>query len=445
MSQFKGLILYLLFFLSVMYTLYYFISGDYFYLHTFIFFNSILYGFLILISTQASKYIKPYLFFVFLYVVIFCVLNNFVSFSYNKNLFVFSESDAMFYHNVANYYKNLSFSSIINQYFNSYNYDDFGIIIVLSLLYKISASNIILNLFYLVLTIFIIGYYYNLNRLVLNKLYSLISSVLFIASPAFVWFTSSGLKELIMIFLIIAGTYHLIIFLQKNNFSHLTLGVVYLVFLVFLRPVVLIFIIVSFSSYWLISPKKNIYRNIYLLLMVIVGVASWPILVSIFNSYTGGVAFDLFLQYRKESGNIIGGIGFSYVVNILSQVIGPFPDLGLLDKPHLAFYASTLIVKVFLGFYFWYSIYLIFRMKHKVLLILCFFVLIEMVSLAGLLEGLEFRKSFPHFPFFYVVATYGVLEFNKRRKNFKKLKLYRNLYFIVASGIVIIWNLRGVL
>ena len=90
-------------------------------------------------------------FIAFSYSLFFLIFFNLISYYYNGNFFVFSESDAVFYHDFSKSLVNLSFTDGLGLFLYDAPLEDFGAILVISTLYKIISSNLFLNFFYLII------------------------------------------------------------------------------------------------------------------------------------------------------------------------------------------------------------------------------------------------------------------------------------------------------
>jgi len=167
-------------------------------------------------------------------------------------------------------------------------------------------------------------------------------------------------------------------------------------------------------------------------------------LISIFSHYMGG-GFDMLIYARESQGMIIGSLPFTYSVNILAQLIGPLPTLISENKIMLTFFAPGLIYRVFISFPFWLGVLYIYKKKVYKLYPLVFFVIMEMASLATILEGLELRKSLPHIGLVFIIAFWFMNQYDSKKiitKKRKKFKLFFKFSIFLLSIIILYWNFK---
>jgi hypothetical protein len=162
--------------------------------------------------------------------------------------------------------------------------------------------------------------------------------------------------------------------------------------------------------------------------------------------YTGPNIESL-IERKEFEGMVTGSLQFTYAVNALAGLIGPMPTVVSKEKVQLSFYAAGLLFRVFFATFFWFGAYYAYKKKYYVLFPLIFFVLLESSSLVFILEGLELRKSLPHFFAIFLVG-FWFLDFF-RRKNGVKKKYKRSILSIVKISSIVFfllifyWNLRG--
>jgi hypothetical protein len=379
---------------------------------------------------------------------LFIGLNNAISYYYNKDFFIFSNEDALTYDYLAVNINNSSESFIETMDrlgFGKLGYDDYGQILLVSFVYKIWASNLMLNIYYLFLAIFGCRYLYLLCLNFMSNKYAYFSSLLFYTSSYMLFYNSSGLKESQMLFLIILSFYHFYVFLRTSQIKSLVFSFLFLFFLMFFRPAISFIIFASM----VIGYLKI--KNINSLIVVILSVTFVSILF--LNNYVQEQQqiylsndYDQIIETNKNEGMIKGGVGFTILVNSASSLIGHFPTIVPDSEPALkSMYSGALIIKNFLSLFYLIAIYFIFKFRYWILLPVLFYPLIESASLVYLFEALELRKSLPHYPLIYILIFWClyILEQNKTSLLFNELKnKYFNLYLGFSTLLIVYWNLR---
>lgn len=158
-----------------------------------------------------------------------------------------------------------------------------------------------------------------------------------------------------------------------------------------------------------------------------------------------GGDIDQMIAGKESEGMIKGGVIFTYLVNTIAGLIGPFPTLLPNEKTLLSFYAPGLIYKIFISIPFLFGIVYVFIKKKFIYYPIALFVLLEMSSIVFILEALELRKSLPHFPFIYLISfgfisSYASGEINKKRR--KSIITIFNFSFIIIFFLILYWNYR---
>jgi hypothetical protein len=379
------------------------------------------------------------------YSLLYIVTYNIISYEYNQNYFVFSEIDAVRYHIESFQMSSRSIINGINIFLSRYTYEDLGVVLVISMLYKIYASNLIVNLLYFALSLLSSVGLFNIGKQLMPGKYAFLASLSFSISSYFLWFNTSGLKESIMIFLVIYSFMQYYRFLQYRKNSHLLFMALFLAPLMLFRPAVLFLILGAVLMGSLMNhrrTKTNIFSIIILLMVLSIGSTY---VSALYDKFFGG-GFAYMIYTKEVTGMVIRSLSFTYFVNIMAGLIGPLPTLSPTIKPVLSFYAPGLIYKTLISIPFLFGVYQIFNRKIVSYYPIAAFVVLEILSLIFILEGLELRKSLIHFPFIYLIA-FGYIGFNTdtRRLNISSMKRFKNVLNLSFLGVFILmlfWNFR---
>jgi len=424
------------------------IEGEYFLVIFFAIFSFVSYFLILqsqgLISSEFYKNSNKLAIKVFLYLFVFIFMENFISYYYRDNFFLFNESDSITYHDNVLGIINMPFLKGISYYLSFMGFDDLGIILILYPLYHIAKSNLILNLFYLIVGVITANSIFSISQNFMTKKYAFLASLSYSISSFVVYFHGTGLKESFMVMLIVVAFDFYYRFLKKGDVIYLIVSILFISSIMLFRPILVGIIIGSMGLGSMLSKDGSFWTKLFSIFIFIVFVAMGGALTEQINSYTtGGV--DTLISARETQGGVIGGIFFTYTVNILSQVIGPLPTIISMSKVGTMFYTSGLVYRVLLAFPFWFGVVHIYKTKSEKLYPLIIFTLMEMAALAYLIDGLELRKSLPHMPFVFIIAFWFLDKYDNRVIKFKKDKSFKNFFWSVMITLVLMiiyWNFR---
>ena len=381
---------------------------------------------------------------VFFYVTIFVFLENVLSYYYRGNFFVFSEGDAITYHTFAKTIVQMPFSKGIEYYLNFLGFDDLGMMLVLYPLYLIVKSNLILNIFYIFVAVVTALSLFSLAQNFLSKRYAFLASLAYSLASFTLFFYASGLKESFMIMLIVLSYDFIYRFLKTKNLSFLFLGAIPLFLIIFFRPALTAMIILSFAIGAMFSQKGGIVVKI-LAVVIFLGLFAFSgQIMKMVNSYMAG-GFDALIYARETQGMIKGGLPFTYMVNFISQTIGPLPTLSSPSNIVAMLYAPGLIYRVLLAIPFWLGVYYIYKKKEVLIYPITIFVFTEMASLIFLIDGLELRKCMPHMPFVFLIAFWFMDKYEKKEISIKNPQRFMEAFFIalfLLLFMMVYWNFR---
>ena len=396
-------------------------------------------------SYSNNFYSKSQLIFIFVtYSILFIIILNIISFNYNNDFFVFNDSDAVLYHDLAILMnKEYNISKIIFLLQNQIIYSDMGMPLLLSFLYKIVESNLILNLLYIIVGIYIALLIYNISLFYMSKRYSFLCSLSYSLSSYTLYYFASGLKEPIVIFLVLLSIYIFlkrIYFKNKTFLNSLILLSIPLALILLFRPVISIFLIISFMTSYFFKLKSKVYKVFFIVVILFFVSLSFPILIKESSSFLTGGSFESMIDNRLEYSTLIkGGVGFTYFTNVVSSLFGPFPNFDS-SNIRLSIFASGLVFKSFLSIFFILSTITIIRNRRLKFYPLLIFIFLEIISLVLIIEALELRKSLPHIPVFFILSFWCLYKLDL--EGLKKKKYIINSYFILIIFAMIIWNLR---
>ncbi len=382
---------------------------------------------------------------VFFYTAFFVILNNYISYVYNKDFFVFSAADAKFYHTQTSLLIHMPLKDAINYYLDFMGFDDLGIILVLYPLYLIEPSNLMLNFFYIFVGLITALSIYNISLNFISNRYAFLAALAYSLSSFTIFYHSTGLKESFMIMLIVLTFDFYYRFLNSRKLLDIFIIVALLASLFLFRPAISILIVAAIGLGSIISKEGNVALKIFAFILIVILFFMKNYLSSIVESYTTGSVENL-ISAKESKGAIKGGVLFAYAVNIFSQAFGPLPTFAPTSSKILTtFYSAGLLYRVLLGVPFWLGVYYAFVGKRSKLYPIFLFALFEMVSLIFILDGLELRKAMPHMPFVYITSFWFLDKYDNKIIKIKKVKFFRSFFYsfiIILIILIFYWNFR---
>jgi hypothetical protein len=419
--------------------------------YAFIYFFSILtiFVFYVLIASlthlDAGSYNLTRLIFIALVYSFFAVsAYNILSYYYTGNFFVFDETDPLFYHNASTVMANQSMKDAIKWYLSFMKIDALGAVLVISTLYRIIASNLFLNMFYVLVNLFTAVAIYRIGMSFMSRKYAFLAAITYTTSSFVLWFHSSGRKESIMILLIILFFERYYIFLKNKKIMNIILMFVYSLLLVLFRIPVMFFCFASIGMAFVFSKKRGVGGIALFILSPLIFIWMVPFLSFSVDKYTYGGNFETLIHHREVEEMVKGSVPFTYAANSLAQLIGPLPTLSPDHSLTLSCHAPGLIYRCLLSIPFLFGTYYAFRLQIYTLFPLLFFIFFEMISLSMVLEGLELRKSLPHIWAVYIVAFWFIYKCDKFELMLGRSKMKRlySLSTLVLLMLIFLWNLR---
>ena len=373
---------------------------------------------------------------------------KYISFYYNDNFFVFSEADALTYYKYSLHMAGMPFIEGIKYYLNYYSYDDLGAVLFGSLFYRFIDSIIILNFFYIICGVITALAIYDISSNFMSLKYAFLCATAYSLSSFILWFQSSGLKESLMCMLVVLFFHRYYNMIKKKNLFQFVMPSLLLLGLMLFRPAILFFCVGSVGISLTVKKRKGATGLLIMIIVFALFIFLSSFVESSYKYYTGGGDFNRLINAREADGMVKGGLHFTYAVNVLAQFLGPLPTISSSKNPLLSFFSAGLIYKVLLSVLFWFGVYYIYKLKVESLYPLIFFAFFEMVGLLVILEGLELRKSLPHFFVIYIIAFWFMDKFDSTnillngRKSRKRLNSIFSLSSIIVFFLILGWNVR---
>lgn len=383
---------------------------------------------------------------VLIYSLFFVFTLNFISDHYNQNYFVFSEVDAMVYHFESIQMISAGYTQGMSRFLSFWGYEDLGAVLVISTLYRLVESNLIVNFFYIICGLISSLLIFRIGQGFMSKRYAYMCALAYSTASFVLWFHSSGLKESFLVFLVILFFDRYYEYMKRRKVINVLFGGLSLLGILLFRPAIS-FILLASILLPLLYTKDRLRGLFFFLFFLLIGFFSaYNQLNSILYKFIGSDTSSM-IAGKEASGMVIGSLPFTYVVNLLAGAIGPLPTIvPSSEKILLTFYSSGLIFRVFFSSIFWFGFYYAYKGKVTSIFPLLFFIILEGSSLIFILEGLELRKSLPHF-FAIFLISFWFLDFFRQKNTLTRrskdiivrtVKLSGLFFFLV----ILFWNLR---
>ena len=269
------------------------------------------------------------------------------------------------------------------------------------------------------------------------KSYAFLAALAYSSSSFTIYYNCTFLKEPVFLFVITGCFYHLYQIIKYQSPSSAIFFVIFIFALMFLRPALIAFIVVSTFVYYGISHAISVFFYIGAAGGLVVSLA---VMQELFDSYTLGGSLDTLSDSRS---NAVYSGSFNLFVSLFGAFLGPFPSLfaKLTGPSHLEYVASGLVYKLFIVFPVWYGVYAAFRNKVIELIPIILFIVIEMTLTGFIFASLELRKVIVHVPFMFILSFYGMYKgfvLNPMNR-FSTFPIY-----LFAVGVMLLWNVMKI-
>jgi hypothetical protein len=384
---------------------------------------------------------------VFFYSLIFVSIFITISYYYQGDYYVFSLADAEAYDQGAHKMASMPFGKSINYFYKELGEtEDLGFYLVASTLYRIIESKLFLNFINIICGVATALAIFRIGKHFMSRKNAFLSALAYSISSYVLWFHSSGLKETIMVMIIVLFFDQYYKYMFSKGTKHIVIAGLMLLSLLLFRPALIFLLIGSTVITYIMSRRKSSASSFFVLIALVLFIFLFTYIQSLSTRFLAGGDTSKMIELKESEGMVKGSLPFTYAVNFIAQAFGPFPTLSPNDKPMLSFFSVGLIFRIFISMAFWFGVYYAFKRKLAILFPLILFTIMEMASLLFILEGLELRKSLPHFSSIYLISFWYFDYFNNDRSlNPSTRKRIKNIIYFsifIFSFLIIYWNLR---
>lgn len=363
--------------------------------------------------------------------------------SINKHtdlLFQYVPSDAPFYDAAGRQVSQGDLIESIQAVMTRTNYgiDDMGMVIYVGLVYKITDSPLLVKLINLFINLLSTYLIFKIGRHFMSKKFALLGALCFSISSFNIWFLIVGLKEPIVILIILSYFYSLLKFMNNRKPGYLLLMLFAAVSLLFFRTALMLFVLISTIAGVVFRKGIGFKKAIAILFLIV---------------FTGGGIYinkeTIQIYLKRENVSVYAGdtetsSNINFAVVFAAGLFGPFPTIIPKTEKRFAdisVYAPSLIFKVFISLFFLFGIYFILKEKHYHLIPIIAFCCVEIMALTLIDNTFKLRYAFPHYPFFYIISFYGLYYiYEKKVKETRLLREVATGFQLASLAIILLWN-----
>ncbi|GAB5525854.1 MAG: hypothetical protein Roseis2KO_37260 [Roseivirga sp.] len=381
--------------------------------------------------------------------VIVVALCQMAFFSFGQNYFEPGAADSVIYHkhgsNLAEMFLQLDFR--VSKYLTETGLDDFGFPVYLGVLYAIfGPSPVVVFAFNIFLHAFSAQLVFKITTRAFPLPVAKSASLLMSIFPIFLIYEGILLKEILMIFLLLASTHYGLVIFENNRllFIKVLLFLVATISLFFFRTVLGICFLAGFFIFtgfqlW----HSGSYRFIKLAAILVVASS---ILIYLVNT---GILNEILLTADRSVNQMDAeladkasrGQGLSFNKVIIGPLIGvsslvaPFSTLVFLDEQVLIVwnFPSTLMKNI-LSFFALMGIWNTFRHELKRFALPLFFTIFYTIVLIASAQVTSQRFQLVIWPFLCIFMANGLYTFNR-----KKINVWY-LYLVALTVVLFAWN-----
>jgi hypothetical protein len=371
------------------------------------------------------------------YSLAFVTLYNLFYYYETQSFFEFSARDTLQYDELARWMirdGNL-IGSIWDYITVGYRIDDLGAVVITSFAYLFYPSPLMFNVLNLIAGLITATSIFRISLFYMDRKYAYLTALSYGLSSFVIYLYSTGMKETFFVMIIVLSFERLRVFIEKRSFLQLFYALTLLSTIMFFRPVVMVMILFSVFTGFTLSKKKHYYIYIIIIFFIAGFIFLGPNALEIANSVSTN-SEDVALS-QQLTPNL-----FNYSNAVLASVAGPLPSyLPIIEREQQAFYSTGLGFRMLLTLFFILGLFLIMRERDIFLVTISLFTIVEMISLATILESFELRFSTPHYPLVYIISFYYLYRYGQN----SVAKRDNKIHFAFKLGVAILllgWNLR---
>lgn len=429
---------YIFIFLSILFTNYDYTSRQYSHFIIVNLLNSLLYYAIIFICLKIKLNLKKVLLVVFVFTSLSVLLLNISYFINNGTFFAPSAADSLVYHDLAQKMSNLSFTQSLKFMSNTYGIDDFGFPFLMRLVYTFSPSPIFINILNIIWNLFSVYFIYYIGKTFLSERISAIVSIVIGTSLFIVFFQSTGLKEIFMVFIINMTLFFYYKFMVTKEGKYIVLTLVTSLLTIFFRIPILIFLLSAILLNELFITKRVKLSKKFSTIVLAFFILSY--IYMYFLSYVNRYSFVADHAISRKLTVIKMSNNFILATNILSSIVGPLPTFFKAERINSTIYAGSLVLKNYLSIFFIFGSFWALKAKNQFVVPILLFSVFNIIGLIVVIETFETRLSMPHISLVILISFYGLFYFFSNIKQLPLTRLTVKIYNYILFFVLFFWN-----
>lgn len=276
-----------------------------------------------------------------------------------------------------------------------------------------------------------------------DKRLGIIGGIIWGILPFGVYTAVAGLKENFFAFLVIVAFYG---FYQWHRVGggvkYLSLFIIGTLGVVFFRIPIIYMILASVLTFFILRRFRiRRYMIPLSLLAVLVAYMLFDQILSFSYAQKGYNDAGRMLVGTQARIAETGNIFVANVINYLSVIIGPFPNLHSNSEKKISYitlYSLTGFIKCFISFFFIYACYLV--VKEKIVRLIPFLVFwgLHALMLVITFYSMDDRFQWPHISIYILITFWGIQQYFSRSPD----RRYLFYYSFGVTIMIIVFNLR---
>ena len=433
-----GILLYILFSISNI------VNTDFIAIHIVSAFTFLIYGIVIYKSSQQSNSFFKYK---NLAIIVFCIsiieviIFQLLSYYIEGDTFVFSKTDAIGYYVGAMKMAQMSFGDGVRYLSDvlGYGMDDWGAFLWISSIFRIVPSLQFLSFIYCIVGTLSSLMLFDIGRNLMPRRYAFMAALSFSVSSFMLVHDSQCLKEIIMVFCIIAVFECFFIYIRKKENKYLFLAILCSLLVFLFRIPTALLLILSLGLTWVLLHIKGP-AAMFLIVVFTIAICSTSLFSFTYSRYLRNGDTNLMIERKNELAG--GGGVINQLTDPLAAFVGPFPSVKITTIKPTPLYTAGLLYRFLLSAPFFLGIFYIIKERYIKMYPFALFFLVNALGIAISVKGLETRLSMPQLSMMYIVAFWFLAKYDYEQFSWKIPQKVIQGYFIGIMMLCFLWNLR---
>lgn len=325
----------------------------------------------------------------------------------------------------------------------NFNYSDWGFFVFLKYIYILPGWDIfnmkIINILLNYGSVLIV---YKISKWITTPFLSKNILILCGLSPITIYFSSTGLKEVLFLFIVVLAFYLVYKYVVYRKAVDLLAGAAIAILIIFFRPLVFMFFVSGWAVYFFFSSKgqnKIVYQILMSLFFVVMAIFIYRMLQDEIQYYlqldTESLAGD---RYNSDSIGTVESTQFS-LINRIAGFFGPLPTILQLGGKDIEISQSMgVIFKAILSIFNIYCIIIVVFKRVKLLYPIAVFIFLNVLMMVFSSSSLDMRIHYPYYFLFIITSVLGLRQMVLDRRYWIAI-----WYYVGIIAAAFLWNQRG--